>query len=324
MDWASIVGPSALVSLCAAGVRLAVPTALAAVGETFCERAGVLNLGLEGMMLSGALGSFLGAYYSGNAWVGILAGIAAGVIVGVLKAFLSVTLKTEQVINGIAIVLLAQGLTSFIYGKLFGVTSSPPRIEGLPPVEIPLLSKIPALGRVLFTQSLPVYASLVLVLAIWGTLFYSRLGLSIRAVGERPAAADAAAIHVDRIRWFAVLTCGGMAGLGGAMLIVTQLQLFANNITAGRGWVAIAIVIFGRWNPLWVLAGAFLFGFTDALQLRVQAAGGGINAAVPYEFFQALPYLVTVIVMVASSVAGRRDAQPAALGVPYRKEAMSK
>jgi general nucleoside transport system permease protein len=169
-----------------------------------------------------------------------------------------------------------------------------------------------------------VYASLLLVVMIWAALFYSRLGLAVRAVGETPAAADAAAIHVDRIRWLAVLTAGGMAGLGGAVLIVTQLRLFANNITAGRGWVAIAIVIFGRWHPIWVLVGAFLFGFTDALQLRVQAAGGGINAVVPYEFFQALPYLVTVVVMVLSSITGRRDAQPAALGVPYRKEAMSR
>jgi ABC-type uncharacterized transport system permease subunit len=324
MDWGSIIGPSALVSLCAAGVRLAMPTALAAVGEAFCERAGVLNLGLEGMMLSGALGSFLGAYYTGNPWLGILAGVLAGLLLGALKAFLSVTMKTEQVINGIAIVLLAQGLTSFVYGKLFGVTSSPPRIEGLAPVEIPFLSEIPGLGRVLFTQSVVVYASLLLVVMIWAALFYSRLGLAVRAVGETPAAADAAAIHVDRIRWLAVLTAGGMAGLGGAVLIVTQLRLFANNITAGRGWVAIAIVIFGRWHPIWVLVGAFLFGFTDALQLRVQAAGGGINAVVPYEFFQALPYLVTVVVMVLSSITGRRDAQPAALGVPYRKEAMSR
>jgi general nucleoside transport system permease protein len=320
MDWAAILGPSALPSLFNAGVRLATPTALAAVGESFCERAGVLNLGLEGMMLMGALGSFLGAHYTGNPWLGVLAGMAAGVALGVIKAFLSVTLKTEQVINGIAVVLFAQGFTTFVYGKLFGVTSSPPRIEGTPIVRIPGLASIPGVGPVLFRQNILVYISLALVVGLWWLLYRSRFGLSIRAVGESPAAADAAAVHVDRMRWLAVLICGAMAGLGGAVLVVAQLQLFANNVTAGRGWVAIALVIFGRWNPLLVLGGAFLFGLTDALQLRVQAAGGGLSATVPYEFFQALPYLITLLVMTVSAVRARRDAQPAALGVPFVKE----
>jgi general nucleoside transport system permease protein len=320
MDWGAILGPSALPSLLNAGIRLATPTALAAVGETFCERAGVLNLGLEGMMLMGALGSFLGAHYTGNPWVGVLAGMAAGVALAALKALLSVTLKTEQVINGIAVVLVAQGFTSFVYGKLFGVTSSPPRIRGTPVVRVPGLSEIPGIGAVLFEQNILVYVSLALVLGVWWMLFRSRFGLSIRAVGESPGASDAAAVSVDRMRWLAVLFCGAMAGLGGAVLVVAQLQLFANNVTAGRGWVAIALVILGRWNPLLVLGGAFLFGLTDALQLRVQAAGGGLNAAVPYELFQALPYVVTLVVMTVSAVRARRDAKPAALGVPFVKE----
>ncbi len=320
MDWGAVLGPAALPSLFNAGIRLATPTALAAVGETFCERAGVLNLGLEGMMLMGALGSFLGAHYTGDPWLGVLAGMAAGVALGVIKAFLSVTLQTEQVINGIAVVLFAQGFTAFIYGKLFGVTSSPPRIEGTPVVGVPWFQSIPGIGPVLFRQNILVYVSAILVFALWWLLYRSRFGLSIRAVGESPAAADAAAVDVARIRWLAVLVCGAMAGLGGAVLVVAQLQLFANNVTAGRGWVAIALVIFGRWNPLLVVGGAFLFGLMDALQLRVQAAGGGLNAAVPYEFFQALPYLITLLVMTVSAMRARRDAQPAALGVPFLKE----
>jgi simple sugar transport system permease protein len=320
MDWGAVLGPAALPSLFNAGIRLATPTALAAVGESFCERAGVLNLGLEGMMLMGALGSFLGAYYTGDPWLGVLAGMASGAALAAIKAFLSVTLKTEQVINGIAVVLFAQGFTSFVYGKLFGVTSSPPRIEGTPVVRVPGLESIPGVGPVLFKQNVLVYVSLVLVIAVWWLLYRSRFGLSIRAVGESPAAADAAAIHVARTRWLAVLLCGAMAGLGGAVLVVAQLQLFANNVTAGRGWVAIALVIFGRWNPLLVVSGAFLFGLMDALQLRVQAAGGGLNAAVPYEFFQALPYLITLVVMTVSAVRASRDAQPASLGVPFVKE----
>jgi ABC-type uncharacterized transport system permease subunit len=320
MDWGAVLGPAALPSLFNAGIRLATPTALAAVGESFCERAGVLNLGLEGMMLMGALGSFLGAHYTGDPWLGVLAGMAAGAALAAIKAFLSVTLKTEQVINGIAVVLFAQGFTSFVYGKLFGVTSSPPRIEGTPVVRVPGLESIPGVGPVLFKQNVLVYVSLVLVIGVWWLLYRSRFGLSIRAVGESPAAADAAAIHVARMRWLAVLLCGAMAGLGGAVLVVAQLQLFANNVTAGRGWVAIALVIFGRWNPLLVVGGAFLFGLMDALQLRVQAAGGGLNAAVPYEFFQALPYLITLVVMTVSAVRASRDAQPASLGVPFVKE----
>jgi general nucleoside transport system permease protein len=319
MDWGSILGPAALPSLFAGGVRLAIPTALAAVGESFCERAGVLNLGLEGMMLAGALGSFLGEYYTGDPWIGVAAGIAAGLLIGALKALLSVTLKTEQVINGIALVLFAQGATAFVYGRLFGVTSSPPRIEGLPAVEIPWLSSIPAVGEVLFSQNVLVYTSGLLVIAVWWVLFRTRFGLSVRAVGESPGAADAAAVSVDRIRWMALLVCGGMAGLGGAVLVIGQLHLFAPNVTAGRGWVAIAIVIFGRWHPIWACAGAFVFGFVDALQLRVQAAGGGLNAPVPFELFQGLPYLVTVLVMVFSAARAARDAQPSALGVPYLK-----
>ena len=318
MDWGEIFGPSALVVLLASSVAFAMPTALAAVGETVAERAGVLNLGLEGMMLSGALSAFLAAYYLDSVVLGSLAGVAMGVGLGALMAFLSVTLRTEQIINGIAIVLLALGLTTFVFEKLFAGEEQP-AVSGIPDLDVPVLSTLPGVGEVLFQQNALFYISVALAVGVSLLLTRTRFGLSVRAVGENPAAADAAAVSVARTRWIALLICGGMAGMGGAVLVLGQLNIFDTNVTAGRGWIAIALVIFGRWNPLLVLGGAFLFGFTDALQIRVQAVSGGITSTVPTEIFAALPYVVTLIVMVAATVWAGRDAQPSALGVPFRK-----
>ena len=318
MDWGEIFGPSAIVVLLSTAAAFAMPTALAAVGETVAERAGVLNLGLEGMLLGGALASFLVAYYLGSVALGTLAGIAIGIGLGALMAFLSVTLRTEQIINGIAIVLLAQGLTAFVFEKLFGGEEQP-TVAGIPDLEVPLLADIPGVGPVLFEQNALFYIAFALVIAVWLVLVRTRFGLSVRAVGESPAAADAAAVSVARTRWLALLICGGMAGMGGAVLVLGELNLFEAGVSGGRGWIAIALVIFGRWNPPLVLGGAFLFGFTDALQIRVQAVSGGSASTVPTEIFGALPYVVTLAVMVAATVLAGRDAQPAALGVPFRK-----
>lgn len=315
MDWSAIIG----IGLFASGLQLAMPTALAAVGETIAERAGVLNLGLEGMLLAGALASFVGAYYSGSATAGVAAGIATGMAVGLLMAFLSVYLETDQVINGIVIVIFVQGATAFGFERLFGHLSVPPQLDPLPKLAVPGLSEAPWLGPVLFDQNALFYVSVAVALAVWPLIFRTRFGLSLRAAGEMPAAADAAAVRVGRIRVIALLLCGAFAGLGGAVLIVGDVGLFGNNITAGRGWVAVALVIFGRWNPLVVFGGALAFGLTDALQLRIQAASGGTSAAVPFEAFQALPYVLTLVVMVWATVASKRSAQPAALGIPFRK-----
>jgi simple sugar transport system permease protein len=317
MDWGEVIGPVALVSLIGTGLQLAMPTALAAVGESVAERAGVLNLGLEGMLLSGAFCSFLATYHTGSPVLGVLAGIGVGVVLGALMAFLSVTLKTEQIINGIAIVLFAQGMTAFLFDDLFE-GSARPTIDRLPDIHFPVLGSIDHVDTIV-NQNWLFWVSLLLAIAVWLMLERTRFGLTIRAVGESPQAADSVAVDVARIRWFALLVCGAMAGLGGAVLVVGQLNLFDTNVTAGRGWIAIALVIFGRWKPPLILAGALLFGFTDALQYRVQAVSGGINSSVPYEFFQALPYVVTLAVMITATIWSRRDAQPAALGVPFRK-----
>jgi len=315
MDWSTIIG----LGLFATGLQLAMPTALAAVGEAFSERAGVLNLGLEGMMLCAALASFSVAYYS-DAAVGVLAGVATGMLVAALMAFLSVTLKTEQVINGIVIVLFAQGITAFAYERIFGSTSTQPEIPSLANLHVPGLASIPWLGPVLFDQNALFYISIALVAAVWPLLMHTKFGLSVRAVGEHPTAADSVAVRVGLVRWLALLVCGAMAGFGGAVLVIGNVSLFGTNVTAGRGWVALALVIFGRWNPLLVFGGALAFGILDALQLRIQAVSGGSNSAVPFEVFQALPYVLTLAVMVVTTIAARRTAQPAALGTPFRKE----
>lgn len=320
MDLSTVFGWGSLVPLLSSAVVLMIPIGLAAVGETFCQRTGILNLGVEGMMLVGALMSFLAAFYSGSAWVGVAGGIVGGLAFGALKGLLSITLKTEQVVSGIVIVLLAQGLTSYLYGSLFHIGSTPPRIEGLGPVAIPILASIPGLGPVLFHQSVLVYLSVAVVVGVWWLLQKTTLGLHVRATGDMPAAMDAAGVAVDRIRWLGILVSGAMCGLAGSVLIIAQLRLFAEHITAGRGWIAIALVIFGRWKPLWVFAGAGLFGLIDALQLRVQASSGGINSAVPFEVFQVMPYLMTLVVLVVATARSQRDAQPATLGTHFFKE----
>jgi simple sugar transport system permease protein len=316
MDWAAIFG----VGLFSSGLQLAMPTALAAVGETFSQRAGNLNLGLEGMMLIGAFTSFVGAYYGGGPVTGVVAGIAAGMLLGALMAFLSVQLKTEQVINGIAIVIFAQGITAFAFEKSFGLSGTTPQLSPLRTLHVPLLGSVPWIGEALFQQNALFYFSIAVIAVVALALRYTRLGLSVRAVGESPAAGDAAGVGVDRVRWFGFLLSGAMAGLGGAVLIVGQVNVFILNITAGRGWVAVALVIFGRWRPLLVALGALAFGILDALQLRIQSSSGGTNSGIPYEVFEALPYVLTLAVMIASTIWSKREAQPAALGIPFKKE----
>ena len=316
MNWADVLGPAAILPLLAASVRLAIPIVLAAAGESFCQRTGVINLGLEGIMLGGALCAFWVQFETGSPIAGPIAGVLAGLALGVLVAFLVIELRLDQIIVGIAVVLLVGGFTSFVYLEWFGVTAGPPRISTATPLEIPLLSSLPGVGLVLFRQSIFVYLGLILAVGSWVVLTRTRLGLSARAVGERPDAADAAGVSVRRTRWIGVLVSSGLTGLAGAVL-VGQLGLFQNQITAGRGWVAVAIVVLARWNPLGAIAGGLLFGFVDALQLRVQAAGGGVETSVPYEFFQALPYAMTLVVVVLAAVWFRRDAEPKALGVPY-------
>jgi simple sugar transport system permease protein len=302
------------IGLLAAAVRLATPILLAALGELIAERAGILNIGLEGMMLFGALGGFLGSQITGSPWTGVLAGIAAGCILALLFAYLTVTLSADQIICGIMVNLLALGVTGFLHRAIFGITKVIPSATPLSDWHIPILSDVPILGPILFQQNPLVYLALALVLICWFLFARTTWGLKIRSVGEFPQGADSVGVSVAKVRYAAVLACGALAGLGGAFLSLGQLNMFVEHMTAGRGFIALAVVIFGRWNPLGVLAASLLFGGAEALQFRLQALG----FEMPFQFLAILPYALTVIALV--SIAGRA-VQPAALGLPYRREA---
>lgn len=298
------------VALLAATLRVATPILLATLGEVVSERAGVLNLGIEGIMTVGALAGFVVARSSGSLTAGLLAAGLAGLMAGLLLAALSVYLGLNQHVSGLGITLLGTALSLYLYRVFFGEPRVPPRIEPFAPVRLPF-----SLGTLtpLVEQHGLTYLALALVPVVWWVLFRTRLGLRLRAVGENPEAADVAGVNVYAVRTVATAVGGLLMALGGAYLSLAQLGAFSYGIVAGRGWVAIALVIFGNWRPFRVLAGALLFGFVQALQLRIQATG----AAIPYQALLALPYLVTIA---ALAVASRSVEYPAALLKPYRRE----
>jgi len=302
-----------LVNLVAATLRVATPLLLAAIGETYAERAGVLNLGIEGTMFFGAFVGFFIADITGSLWTGFLAAIVSGILAGLLMALLSVTLGVNQHVSGLGITLLLSGLSLFAFRLNYGGRATPPSIEPFP--QLSPFEGVPILGT-LFEQYLFTYiAFLVIVPLAWWLLYRTSFGLNVRAVGENPEAADAAGVNVFRIRYIVLAAGGGLMAAGGAFLSLAQLGAFTHGIISGRGWVALALVIFGNWDPIRVMGGALIFGGTFALQLRLQAMG--LELPIPYETFLALPYVVTVVALV---IAGRNASYPAALLKPYRRE----
>lgn len=297
----------------ASTIRLSVPLLFAALGEVFTQRSGILNLGLEGIVLVGAFVGFVGANYSGNLWIGVLAGMLAGLLVALIIAVFDVSLGGDQAIVGIMIVITAQGLVTYLNNIVFGGSYVPPRIEGFKPIPLPVLAQIPVIGKTFFTQNILVYLAFLFVPLSAFILYRTTWGLRLRGVGEAPHAADAMGIDVFRVRYAAVLFGGLMAGLAGAFLSLGYLGTYSDNISAGRGWIAIALVYFGQWNPYRVLAGALLFGGVNAFQLRLQAQGVDF----PFQFMLMLPYVLTVLVLVGISREGKG---PAALCVPFERE----
>jgi simple sugar transport system permease protein len=288
-----------------ATVRTATPLALAALGETIVERAGVINIGLEGIVLAGAFGGLLAA--SGGLVAGFLGAAAAGVIVAAVFAIFAISMRADQIITGTAINLLALGLTGAFYRGLYGATGAALSIPTTGTTAIPALASIPLLGSVFFDQPAPTYAVYVLAPFLWWWLYRTHAGLALRAVGERPEAARVAGVPARRLQWLAVLFGGVLGGVGGGTLVLSQAGTFAEGMSAGRGFIAIAIVVLGRWHPLGVLLAAFLFGAASVMQFFFQAMGWTL----PYQLFLALPYVLTLIVL--AGVAGRVVA-PAALG----------
>jgi len=292
----------------AATLRISVPYALAAVGASFSERGGVINIGLEGIMLNGALGYVLAAYASGNPWLGLLAALGAGFATAALHALVAVTLRADQITSGIGINLLAAGLTRFVLRQVFHSSSNSPRVVGLPDWNLANVGAIPGIGPVLATPLVPLTIALVIV-AQW-VMFRSVFGLRLRSVGERPEAPAALGISVPRARWRGVLISGLFAGLAGAWLASEQ-HCFTDGMTGGRGYIAIAAMIVGQWTPVGAAAACVLFGAAEALQITLQ------GSASPSELLQMLPYLVTMLAL--AGFIGRAVA-PRAIGEPYDPE----
>jgi general nucleoside transport system permease protein len=263
-------------------LTLATPLVFAAVGELISERTGVINIGLEGMMLAGAFFSFLVAWASGSFWLGVAAGLGAGAGLAVVMALLSLEARADQIVVGVGLNILALGLTSFVFEQLF--LSRQQVVMAVPkPVAIPGLSELGGIGQAVFRQPVLVYVSWLTVLAAWWVLYRTTWGLAIRAAGETPSAADTAGIRVDRVRWVGTLVAGCLGGLGGAVLSIGQVGLFVQQISAGQGYIALAAVIFGGWRPLGVLGACLFFAGTNALQLQLQAKDsvpGAVWAAV--------------------------------------------
>ena len=309
-----ILGEILQVGFFAAMIRIATPLILATLGEMFTERGGVLNLGIEGIMVLGAMMGFTAAHSSGSLWLGIMAAMATGAVAGLLMGLLTVSLGLSQHVSGIGTTLLCTGLAFFFYRLIYGQPSLPPNIEAFQVVPIPVLSSIPFLGPVLFNQSALVYLALLLVPAAAFLLYRTPWGLSLRAVGENPRAADAAGVSVPRMRYQGLVLSGMLMGMGGAFLSMAQFNAFTFGVISGRGWVCIALVVFGQWSPWKCLAGALLFGFVDALQLRLQASG---VIQLPYQVFLMMPFVLTIVAM---ALVSRSATPPAALLVPFRKE----
>lgn len=312
MEWSTVFSLAFLVQVLAASLNLATPLVLAALGEIFAERSGVLNLGIEGIMLLSGLSAFFAAVQAHSLGLGILAGVATGAVLGLFFAFVTVTLRADQIVTGLAFLILSSGLAIFMYRILFGSASVFPQIEPLRPLALPVLSDIPVLGPILFNQTLLTHLMLVLVFVCAGVLWLTPFGLRVSAVGEHPAAADALGISVPRVRYLCLVIGGALMGLAGACFPLGELGFYSNSMIGGRGFIALALVVFGRWNPLLALVGGLVFGATDALQIRLQL----VNSAIPSQVMVALPYILTILVILV----GRSRKAPSALTIPYTRE----
>ncbi|GGE58414.1 ABC transporter permease [Halopseudomonas oceani] len=300
-----------ITNVLAATVVAGTPLLLVALGELVCERSGVLNLGQEGMMLMGAVIGFIAATSTGSLSMGVLAAILGGVLMSMLFALMAITLAANQYAAGLALTIFGIGLSSFVGSGFVGQS-----IDGFDKLAIPLLSDIPVIGQVLFNQDLLVYASLLIFVLVFCFLKYSRAGLILRAVGESPEAANANGLRVLPVRYMAVAFGGAMAGLAGAYLSLAYTPMWTENMTAGRGWIALALVVFATWKPERVLLGAYLFGAASILHLVLQGLGWNSST----ELLAMLPYVVTIIVLVLLSwnPARTRLNTPLSIGQPYR------
>lgn len=287
-------------------IRTATPLAFAALGETVAERSGVINIGLEGAIIAGAFGGFVAAG-SGSVWIGFVGAAIAGTLISTLFAFFTVRIRADQIITGTAVSLLSLGLTATMYRQVYGAAGAALSIPTMGVTEVPGLSSIPVIGRALFAQPSITYLLYLLVPAVWWWMYHTHTGLGLRATGEDPRAATAAGISTRKVQTAAVLFGGTLGGIAGGVLVIAQAGSFAEGMSAGRGFIAVAIVVLGRWHPLGVAAAAVVFGAASALQYLFQAMGW----LLPYQAFLALPYVLTLLGL--AGIAGKTSA-PASLG----------
>ena len=304
-----ILTATVIIGILTSGIRLATPYLYAAIGETFGQRSGVLNLGVDGQMLLSAFIAFYVAFTSGSLWLGLLAAIGVGALMGLAMAFVTVNLHAEQGISGIGFYLFGLGMSDLLFKMLLGTVET---VKGFPKVHIPLLGNIPIIGEIFFQHNIMVYGAFLLVPAAWFVLNKTTLGLKIKAVGENPEAADSLGVNVARIRYFTIILGGMLSGVAGASMSIALLNVFQQNMTSGLGFIAVALVYFGAWRPWGVLAGALLFSMVNSMQLWMQV----LNIPIPSEIAVMLPYILTIIVLVASV---SRVRSPSALTKPFER-----
>ncbi len=299
-----------LIGILSSGIRLATPYLFASIGETFGQRSGVLNLGVEGQMLLGAFAAFYVALTTGSLWLGLLAAMIVGALMGLIMAFVTVNLHAQQGISGIGFYLFGLGMSDLLFQKLMGTVET---VKGFPPLKIPWLGNIPGVGEIFFSQNILVYGAYLLVPIAWFVLNKTTLGLKIRSVGENPDAADSLGVSVARVRYFTILLGGTLSGVAGASHSIALLNVFQQNMTSGLGFIAVALVYFGGWRPWGVLGGALLFSMVNSLQLWIQVLG----IPIPSDIAVMMPYVLTILVLVATV---SRVRAPSALTRPFERE----
>lgn len=287
-----------------ATLRLAIPLTLASIGGAICERSGIINLGVEGMMLAGAFGAVVGSYLTGSAWMGVLFALLIGGVCGWLHAVLCIRFRTNQSVSGVGINIFVQGLTVVLCRAFWDSDAISVSVDQVPTITIPLLNRIPVIGALFNNQSPYLYLTIAIVIIAWYIMYRTKVGLRLRTIGDHPKAAATAGVNVTKYRYVAVITCGMLCGLGGSFLSIVQNNQFVKDMVAGRGFMALAATIFGGWNPAGSFFASLLFAFAQAVRINLH-----IN--IPEQFLQMLPYILTLLVLMG---VGRRVKGPQASG----------
>lgn len=313
MDFDFLLSTGFWIELLSSGLRLGAPILIAALGEIIAERSGVINIGMEGMILVGALFAVFTSDITRSPYIAILGGMAAAAVIALIFAFITITLASDQIITGTAINIMILGLTSYLFRLAWGLEGITRTVPAFTRVAIPILSEIPVIGQIFFRQTIMVYGIYLTVPIFYFLIYRTQWGLTLRSVGEHPRAADTVGISVTRTRYLAVIIGGMMSGVAGAALSLSNANLFAEGMSAGRGFMALAAVIFAQWNPYGAALACFFFGSADALAVRLQL----FSRVLPYQIFATLPYLLTILALIG--IVGRAR-PPRALATPYLRE----